>query len=120
MREFIYTGQPARVIFGAGSLQHLERELVRLGAQRALVLCSPQQQEVAEQIAQLLGARAVGIYPQAVMHVPAETAAAAVAHAQRLGADRPLPEQARTPAGRLRARRHRRCARAAAGRPLAA
>lgn len=87
MREFIYTGQPARVIFGAGSLQHLERELVRLGAQRALVLCSPQQQEVAEQIAQLLGARAVGIYPQAVMHVPAETAAAAVAHAQRLGAD---------------------------------
>ena len=55
MREFIYTGQPARVIFGAGSLQHLERELVRLGAQRALVLCSPQQQEVAEQIAQLLG-----------------------------------------------------------------
>lgn len=87
MRDFIYNAQAARVIFGAGSLQHLEREITLLGAQRALILCTPEQQGIAEQIAKILGARTAGIYPKAVMHVPAETAAAAVAEAARVGAD---------------------------------
>ena len=87
MRDFIYNAQAARVIFGAGSLQHLEREISLLGAQRALILCTPEQQGIAEQIAKILGARTAGIYPKAVMHVPAETAAAAVAEAARVGAD---------------------------------
>jgi maleylacetate reductase len=87
MRDFIYNAQSARVIFGAGSLQHLEREITLLGAQRALILCTPEQQGIAEQIAKILGAQTAGIYPKAVMHVPAETAAAAVAEAARVGAD---------------------------------
>ena len=87
MRDFIYNAQAARVIFGAGSLQHLEREITLLGAQRALILCTPEQQGIAEQIAKICGARTAGIYPKAVMHVPAETAAAAVAEAARVGAD---------------------------------
>lgn len=33
--EFIYQARPARVIFGAGSLRHLEDEVQALGAQRA-------------------------------------------------------------------------------------
>ena len=32
MKEFIYNGQPSRVIFGAGALAHLEREIELLGA----------------------------------------------------------------------------------------
>ena len=87
MRDFVYNTQAARVIFGAGSLQYLEREIALLGAQRALILCAPEQQGLAEQIAAMLGARTAGIYPKAVMHVPAEIAAAAVAEAARLGAD---------------------------------
>ena len=87
MRDFIYNAQAARVIFGAGSLQHLEREISLLGAQRALILCTPEQQGIAEQIAKILGARTASIYPKAVMHVPSETAAAAVAEAARVGAD---------------------------------
>ena len=87
MRDFVYNTQAARVIFGAGSLQYLEREIALLGAQRALILCTPEQQGLAEQIAAMLGARTAGIYPKAVMHVPAEIAAAAVAEAARLGAD---------------------------------
>ena len=87
MIDFVYQAQAARVIFGAGSLQHLEREVQLLGAERALVLCTPEQQEIAEQVSQLLGVRSAGIYPKAVMHVPAETAAAAVKEAHRLGAD---------------------------------
>ncbi len=87
MRDFIYTGQPSRVVFGAGSLQHLEREVKLLGAERALILCTPEQQGIADKVAQMLGSRAAGVYPKAVMHVPAETAAAAVAEAKRVGAD---------------------------------
>jgi alcohol dehydrogenase class IV len=87
VRPFVFQGQPSRVVFGAGALQHLEREVQLLGATRALVLCTHEQQPLAERIVQRLGPRAAGVYPKAVMHVPAETAAAAVAEAARVGAD---------------------------------
>lgn len=87
MRSFVFNGQPSRVVFGAGSLEHLEREVQLLGANRALVLCTPEQQTLAEDIARRLGSRSAGIYPKAVMHVPAATAAAAVDEARRLDAD---------------------------------
>jgi len=84
---FVYTAQPARVVFGAGSLQHLEREIGLLGAQRALVLCTPEQRATAEVVAQRLGERAAGIFDRAVMHVPLETAREAREVARALGAD---------------------------------
>ncbi len=87
MHNFVYNGQPSRVVFGAGSLQHLEREIDLLGARRALVLSTPEQAQQAQRVADRLGARAAGIYPHAVMHVPLETARDARAVAQRLGAD---------------------------------
>jgi len=84
---FVYNGQPSRVIFGQGSLQQLEAEIERLGAKRALVLCTPEQRPQAELIAQLLGGRAADIFDKAVMHVPIETAREAREVARRLGAD---------------------------------
>lgn len=85
--NFTYTGLPARVIFGKGSLQQLEAEIDRLGAHRALVLSTPEQRAQAEQIAAILGARSVGIFDKAVMHVPIETAREAREVASKLGAD---------------------------------
>ena len=41
--SFTYTSSAARVIFGAGSLQHLVRETDLRGARRALGLCTPGQ-----------------------------------------------------------------------------
>ncbi|MBX3589012.1 MAG: maleylacetate reductase [Ramlibacter sp.] len=87
MRHFIFNGQPSRVVFGAGSIQHLEREIDALGARRALVLSTPEQSHQAQAIADRLGARAAGIFPRAVMHVPIETAREAREEARRLGAD---------------------------------
>ena len=87
MRDFVFTGQASRVVFGAGSLAHLDREVNLLGAKRVLVLCTPEQQPLAEDIAQRLGQRAVGVYPKAVMHVPVEVANAATQEADRLAAD---------------------------------
>ena len=87
MRNFIYNGQPSRVIFGAGSLQHLAREIETLGASKALILCTPEQRASAQRVADLLGSRAAGIFDRAVMHVPIETAHEARALARQLGAD---------------------------------
>jgi alcohol dehydrogenase class IV len=85
--SFVYAPLPARVIFGAGSVSALPREVERLEAMRALVLCTPGQRSVAEAVAARLGARAAGVFDGAVMHVPQETAAAARAESARLGAD---------------------------------
>lgn len=87
MKGFVYNGQPARVVFGAGSLQHLGREIETLGARKALVLSTPEQRASAEMIADLLGSRAVGVFDRAVMHVPIETAREAREIARELGAD---------------------------------
>lgn len=84
---FVYTSSSARVVFGAGSLQHLEREISLLGAQRALILCTPGQRDQAEQVAGLIGARAAGIFDGAVMHVPIDCARQAREVARQLGAD---------------------------------
>jgi maleylacetate reductase len=86
-RHFSYTANPSRVVFGAGALQHLVREIELLGAHRALVLCTPEQQASAQQVAELLGTRAAGIFARAVMHVPIESAREARAEAQALNAD---------------------------------
>lgn len=85
--EFTYQARPGRVVFGAGSLQHLEREVLLLNAERALILCSPEQRHTGEAVAQLLGHRAVDIFDRAVMHVPIELAKEARTRAQTLKAD---------------------------------
>jgi maleylacetate reductase len=68
-------------------LQHLAREIDRLGATRALVLSTPGQADSARRVAERLGPKAVGTFPHAVMHVPIETAREARDEARRLGAD---------------------------------
>ena len=87
MESFVYTAQPARVVFGAGVLAQLPIEIEKLGAHKALVLCTPEQRASGERVAELLGAKAAGIFDRAVMHVPIETAREAREVARRLGAD---------------------------------
>ena len=87
MRDFVYNGQPSRVVFGPGSIAHLERELDQLGAARVLVLSTPGQAAAASGIAQRLGGRVAGVCSTAVEHVPAAIAAHAAAEARRLAAD---------------------------------
>ena len=84
---FVYNARPGRVIFGAGALQHLEREMDLLGTRRAIVLCTPEQRAQAQAVADRLGTRSAGIFDRAAMHVPVEVAQAAIGHAKELGAD---------------------------------
>ena len=85
--DFVYQAGPGRVVFGAGSLQYLEREVLALGAERALILCTPEQRSTAEAIASRLGARAAGLFDRATMHVPMEIAREARDLASSLKAD---------------------------------
>ncbi|SDO19338.1 maleylacetate reductase [Geodermatophilus sp. DSM 45219] len=84
---FTHTALPMRVVFGPGSLAALPDEVDRLGLQRVLVLCSPEQQATGEQVAAALGARAAGVLAEARMHVPVEVAHRARELAAELGAD---------------------------------
>jgi len=87
MQSFSYDQLPSRVVFGLGALDDLPREIERLGAKHALVLSTPGHKVQAEEVADRLGDRCVGIFPRAVMHVPIEIAREARVEAQRLGAD---------------------------------
>lgn len=87
MKDFIYNALPGHVVFGAGSLATLAEEVNKLGLRRVLVLSSPEQDAMAEQVSRQLGNRSAGVYAQAKMHVPVETANAAIAYARKIKAD---------------------------------
>ncbi|MFL5732834.1 MAG: maleylacetate reductase [Chloroflexia bacterium] len=87
MLEFTCETLPTRVVFGPGTLERLPEELARLGVSRALLLSTPGQRTLAEEIVGRLGHRAAGIYSRATMHVPVEVAEEARREAERLGAD---------------------------------
>jgi hypothetical protein len=79
--------QPGRVVFGPGALSQAGPGDRDAGRARALVLSTPEQRASAERIADMLGARAAGVFDRAVMHVPIETAREAREVARKLDAD---------------------------------
>ncbi len=87
MKSFTYDQPATRVIFGVGTLNQLASEVKRLGVKRALVLATPEQRREAEDASRRLGELSAGIYAQAVMHVPIESARKARDEAKRLDAD---------------------------------
>jgi alcohol dehydrogenase class IV len=87
LRNFVHIGLPSRVIFGAGAFAGLAAEVERLGMRRALVLSTPGQRRLADEVARRAGERVAGIFSGAVMHVPVDTVLAARAAAEAVGAD---------------------------------
>jgi maleylacetate reductase len=87
VKTFVYHGQTPRVVFGPGALDQIAIEMDRLGAKRAIVLSTRGQRALADRVAARLGARVVGVYDKAVMHVPSETTEAARAVAKAWDAD---------------------------------
>ncbi len=87
MQSFVYTGHPYRVVFGFGTRARLAEELERLGVRRALVLSTPEQRGMVEEIAASLGAGASGVFANAAMHTPVRVTAAALEAVRSVGAD---------------------------------
>jgi maleylacetate reductase len=87
LQDFVYNGNPARVIFGSGTIARLGNEADRLGAKRLLVLSTPEQLGQAEEIARHLGNRVAGIYSNATMHTPVEVTSDAMGVVEGLRVD---------------------------------
>ncbi|MBU2698600.1 maleylacetate reductase [Pimelobacter sp. 30-1] len=84
---FVHEALPMRVVLGAGALARIGEEVEHLGLRRVLVLSTPEQRDLADRVAGLLGARAAGVFDGARMHVPVPVVDAAAAVAGEVGAD---------------------------------
>ncbi len=87
MDNFVYNGLPTRVIFGSGTRAEIEAETRALGITRALVLSTPFQAELAEEVSESLGELAVGTYSGAAMHTPVDVTEEAVRVLEEHSAD---------------------------------
>ena len=61
MLDFVCRASPLRVVSASGSRARLVHEVAALGIQRALVLYTPNQRDLAEAAAAPLGERCVGV-----------------------------------------------------------
>ncbi|MCF3639840.1 maleylacetate reductase [Rhizobium sp. TRM95111] len=85
--SFMYTGNPARILFGCGSRARLAEEIGRLGRSHALVLSTPFQKTDAEALVASLGPMAAGVFAGATMHTPREVTEGALSAYNDHGAD---------------------------------
>ncbi len=92
MRNFstpgdVYNAVPPRVVFGVGTSDRIAEEVDRLGARRALVLSTPGRSGMGGRVVDRLGARCVGLLPEAISQVPIELLHRTRAVAREMGAD---------------------------------
>ena len=87
MESFVYLANPARVIFGSGTISQLPAELRRLDKSAAIVLSTPNQAQDANRLGELLGSSAVATYTGATMHTPREITEEALTYAKEHKAD---------------------------------
>jgi len=85
--DFTYQSLPMRVRLAVDAIATVGEELDRAGLSGALVLCTPKQRPLAQTVLDSLGGRGAGIFDQARMHVPVETADTAIKAARDVGAD---------------------------------
>lgn len=84
-QTFVYAGLPNRVIFGFGTRARVGDEVRRLGVQRPLLLCTPEQK--AQALAAQLGADLAGVFAGATMHTPVAVTEKALAVVAQTRAD---------------------------------
>lgn len=89
--RFEHEPLPGRVVFGAGRVEEVGREVERLGASRAVVVAAREEDALAQRIAAGLGPLAAGRVDGVRQHVPEEYAAAARERVAQLGADVLVP-----------------------------
>jgi maleylacetate reductase len=85
---FTHDVPPQRVVFASGALSRVGEEAERLNIGRALVVATPGSGErLGKKVTDILGAQAVGLHAQAVIHVPKAVAEAGLKAARDTKAD---------------------------------
>jgi maleylacetate reductase len=87
MHDFIYTANPARIVFRKGAVTQVGEEVERLGIKRALVLSSAEQSGSAAELTGRLGPNGVATFTRATMHTPVEVTEAALQIASEMKVD---------------------------------
>lgn len=88
MTPFVYNANPARVLFGSGTLQSsLNDEVARLGAKKPLVLTTPEQATDGEKLTAYLGAQDCAVFAGARMHTPIDVTLRAIDEVAKRGTD---------------------------------
>ncbi len=87
MHSFEHDTGASRTVFGVGTLSRVAPELAAVGGRRALVLSTPGQRGLAQQVSAVLGGAAAGIFDGAAPHTPVEVTQAALARVGELAAD---------------------------------
>ena len=87
MQSFTITTAPSRIVFGFGTRAQVGEEVQRLGRKRVLVVSTPGQTRLAQEISDRLGNLAVGCFSQARLHTPVAVSNDAADLARRHGAD---------------------------------
>src|SRR5208282_4623634 len=77
------------VVFGAGKVETLGRELSRRGAKRALIVTGNTlgRSKLLDKVKSAAGSALAGVFTGAAQHVPSQTVTDLVAEARRVGAD---------------------------------
>ena len=78
MQRFVHNALAGRVVFGTDTIDDLPNELARLSCSRALIISTPQQQDHADMLGELLGESVAAIFSGAAMHTPVEVTAEAM------------------------------------------
>ena len=69
-RSFEYSGRSPHVIFAPGSRSRLAEQAKKLDCGTLIVLATPEQQDIAEEMHGHLGSASAGIFAKATMHTP--------------------------------------------------
>lgn len=76
--QFSFVTNPSQVFFGNGSVDRAAEAAHILGCKRLLVLSTPEQKQMAENLACDLGDLCIGVYAKAKMHTPVTVTEAAM------------------------------------------
>jgi len=87
MRDTEQHGSDQTVVYAPGVRREVGTYVDALGAERVLVLSTPQQSDLGLECVEALGARAVGLFAKAAMHTPVEVTQEALAHLHSVTAD---------------------------------
>ncbi|OTA54197.1 maleylacetate reductase [Hypoxylon sp. EC38] len=87
MDSFEYNSNPARVVFGSGTVKKVPEELTRAKVSKPFLLSTPQQVSHINLLRGVLGDLVSGVFSEATMHTPVEITEKALEQLKSSGAD---------------------------------
>ncbi|OTB09314.1 hypothetical protein M426DRAFT_315884 [Hypoxylon sp. CI-4A] len=87
MNGFEYDANPARVVFGSGTVKKVPQELARAKVSKPFLLSTPQQVSHIDLLKSVLGDAVSGTFSGATMHTPVEVTERALDQVKSSGAD---------------------------------